>query len=64
MLEIGKRFEVTVRKAMRKASLVRIFAKQIVHNDIFAEDILNQLQVDVQEMPQCQNWARESKINS
>lgn len=59
-----QRLEVAVRKAMRKASLLRVIAKQIVDNDIFAEEILNQLQLDVQEMPQCPNSAREGKINS
>lgn len=62
VLEIRKHLVLGVRKAMRKAILMRIRAVHIVNNDIFEEEILNQLSIDVREMSQAQIELVKTKI--
>lgn len=63
VLEIRKHLELDVRKLMIKASLVKVIAEHMVNNDIFEDEILNQLLVDVQEMSQAQFELEKAKID-
>lgn len=62
MLEIGKHLEIGIRKAMRKASLVRVIVEHMVDDDISEEEILNQLPADVREMTLAEMELVEAKI--
>lgn len=51
---MGRHLELDDTKAMRKSNLVRTIAEHMVYINIFEEEILNQLLIDVQEMYQAQ----------
>lgn len=64
MLEVGKCLEPDARKAMRKVILVRLIAEDMIDNEIFEEEILNQLPVDVQEISQAQIEPEKDKLTA
>lgn len=59
---VGQNLQLEVRKSTRKASIVRVIAEHLVDNDVFEEETLSQLQVDIQDLTPNQLELEKAKI--
>ena len=64
IIEVGQRLELETKKSHRKATLVRIVAEHMVDNDIFHQEILDQLPVDAREMSPNQLELEKTRITA